>query len=100
MAAMEAAKGQAQRQGYKAYSRGSCGGRMPAKKAKEAREKYDWKHDYLLHEPEEWVMLIVALLGIVNLLPNVNFGSYFQFAWPIIIIAVFLYKLSKRKTPE
>jgi len=65
---------------------------MAAKKA-----NYDWTQDWVLHDPEDWVMLVVALLGFANLMPNVNFGALFQFAWPIIIAAIFLYKLSKRK---
>ncbi|MFA6328538.1 MAG: hypothetical protein WCY41_03765 [Candidatus Micrarchaeia archaeon] len=70
---------------------------MAAKKAKVSTQKYDWKHDWTLHNPEDWVMLVVALLGFANLMPNVNLGPNFEFAWPIIITAIFLYKFGKRK---
>ncbi|MFA6214686.1 MAG: hypothetical protein WC717_05415 [Candidatus Micrarchaeia archaeon] len=70
---------------------------MAAKKAGKAAKGYEWKNDWLLHEPEDWVMLVVALLGFAELMPNVDFGSPFRFAWPVIITAVFLYKFGKRK---
>jgi len=73
---------------------------MAAKKDVKAAQKYDWKHDWMLHDPEDWVMLIVAMMGFANLMPNVSFGQPFNYAWPIIITAVFLYKLGKRKRPE
>ena len=50
----------------------------------------------MLHDPEDWVMLIVAMMGFANLMPNVNFGQTFGFAWPITITAIFIYKLGKR----
>jgi len=67
---------------------------MAAKKA-----KYDWTRDWVLHNPEDWIMLIVALLGFANLMPNVNIPNL-DIAWPIIITAIFLYKFGKRKMPE
>jgi len=70
------------------------------KTTKAAPEAYDWKKDWYLHDPEDWVMLVTALLGFANLLPNIDFGKPFDYAWPIIITAVFLYKLGKRKKPE
>ena len=41
-------------------------------------------------------MLIVAMLGFANLMPNVSLEKSFDFAWPIIITALFLYKFGKR----
>ena len=60
------------------------------------KEKYNWEHDWLLHCPEDWIMLIVALLGFANLMPNISIPML-NFAWPIIITAIFLYKFGKRK---
>jgi len=65
---------------------------MAAKKA-----KYEWMHDWVLHNPEDWVMLIVALLGFANLMSNISFGEPFEIAWPVIITAIFLHKFSKRE---
>ncbi len=73
---------------------------MAAKKDVKAAQKYSWMHDWMLHDPEDWVMLIVAMLGFADLMPSVNFGQPFAFAWPIIITAIFLYKFGKRKYPE
>ena len=73
---------------------------MAAKKETNPAQKYNWTHDWILHAPEDWVMLVVALLGFAQLMPNVNFGSPFEFAWPIIITAVFLYKFGKRRPPN
>jgi len=64
---------------------------MPSKKA-----KYDWKHDWYLHDKEDWLMLMVALLGFANMMPNVSIPNL-DLAWPIIITALFLYKFSKRR---
>jgi hypothetical protein len=63
---------------------------MPSKKA-----KYDWKHDWLLHDKEGWIMLVVALLGFADLMPNVSIPNL-NIAWPIIITCLFLYKFGKR----
>jgi len=73
---------------------------MATKKAKKAAQQYDWKKDWYLHAPEDWVMLIVAMLGFANLMPNVSFGEPFNFAWPVIITAIFLYKFGKRRAIE
>ena len=73
---------------------------MAAKKEKKAVQAYNWKKNWVLHNPEDWVILIVALMGFANLMPNVSLGQMFNYAWPIIITAVFLYKLGKRKNPE
>jgi hypothetical protein len=70
------------------------------KKEKAAPADYDWKRDWYLHSPEDWVMLVVALMGFANLMPSVSFGKPFEFAWPIIIAAIFLYKLGKRNRPK
>ena len=73
---------------------------MVKRKAKTAPAGYDWKKDWYLHNPEDWVMLIVALMGFANLMPNVSFGQPFNYAWPIIITAIFLYKFGKRSHPK
>jgi len=73
---------------------------MAATKAVKAAQKYDWKTDWYLHDHENWVMLVVALLGFAQLMPNVDFGLTFDFAWPIIITAVFLYKIEKRNNRQ
>ena len=70
------------------------------KKTRAAPAKYDWKKDWYLRNPEDWVMLIVALMGFADLMPNIDFGTPFQFAWPIIITAIFLYKFGKRSHYE
>ncbi|MFA4983649.1 MAG: hypothetical protein WC588_05560 [Candidatus Micrarchaeia archaeon] len=73
---------------------------MATKKGKKAAQQYDWKKDWYLHSPEDWVMLIVAMLGFANLMPNISFGQPFDFAWPVIITAIFLYKFGKRNQME
>ena len=73
---------------------------MVKKKTNAEHAGYDWKKDWYLHNPEDWIMLIVALMGFANLMPNVDFGVPFKFAWPIIITAIFLYKFGKRNHHE
>lgn len=41
-------------------------------------------------------MLVVALLGFANMMPNVSIPNL-ELAWPIIITALFLYKFGKRR---
>jgi hypothetical protein len=68
------------------------------KNKKSVTSKYEWTKDWILHNPEDWVILLVALVGFANLAPNVYIPQL-DIVWPILITAIFLYKLGKRKYP-
>jgi hypothetical protein len=71
---------------------------MAGRKSKKALvAKYEWTKDWILHNPEEWIILVVALLGFADLVPTIDLGHQFRYTWPIIITAIFLYKLGCRK---
>lgn len=69
---------------------------MRTKTHKAKNAKYNWKSDWALHSPEDWVVLLIAVMGFAQLMPNVSFGMAFDVAWPTILAVIFFYKFGKR----
>lgn len=68
---------------------------MASNKAKKAKGGLDLT-DWILHRPEDWALLLFGMLGFVNLLPSVDLGVGFDYAWPIVIVVVGIKKLIDR----
>ncbi len=69
---------------------------MPGRKAKKAVGGVDFS-DWFLHSPEDWALLLFGMLGFVNLLPSVDLGVAFDYAWPIVVVVIGLKKLIDRE---
>jgi len=72
-------------------------GRKKAKSAKVVKKKSVFD-DLLLHNPEDWVLLVLGALGFSNLIPKIaaTMGTPLMYTWPIIVVVIGIKKLIDR----
>jgi|GEM_PF-1884544 len=74
-------------------------GRKKAKAAKVAKTKKKGVFDdLLLHNPEDWVLLVLGSVGFANLVPKISatMGTPLTYTWPIIVVVIGIKKLIDR----
>ncbi|MEM4633994.1 MAG: hypothetical protein QW275_02450 [Candidatus Anstonellaceae archaeon] len=66
--------------------------------AKKEEKKHTFWNDWVLHHPEDWVLMVLAAVGFANLLPPINtlLGQNLNYAWPIIVLVIGIKKLMDR----
>ena len=56
---------------------------------------------WVLENVEELALLVIGALGLAQLVPGMDFGVPFSYAWPVVVMVVALKRLVERNaTPK